>query len=83
MNSGSKKESQGIIVIDSQRCKGCGLCIWVCPKDHIRLSETEDVRGIRIACSNEKGCTGCTFCALVCPDLAIKVYRMSLKEIKG
>lgn len=75
-----KKRSKGKIVIDSQRCKGCGLCMWACPEGHIRLSDKEDIRGIRVAFFNDShGCTGCTFCAIVCPEVAIDVYKAGSK----
>jgi len=31
--------SQGIILIDEDRCKGCGLCVPVCPASILRLVE--------------------------------------------
>ena len=75
-----KKRAKGKIAIDSQRCKGCGLCIWACPKGHITLSDEEDIRGIRVAFFDEgHSCTGCTFCAIVCPEVAIDVYKASSK----
>jgi len=71
-------KSKGKIAINGERCKGCGLCIWACPKGHIMLTEQEDHRGIRIACFDEAhACTGCAFCAIICPDVAIEVYRDS------
>ena len=69
-------QCKGKIIIDSKRCKGCGLCIPVCPKNHIRMSEQADPRGIRTANIVEKhDCTGCRFCYMMCPDTAITVFR--------
>lgn len=68
--------SKGKIVIDETRCKGCGLCIWACPKQSIRLADEADLRGICPACKEEDSeCTGCGFCAIICPDVAIEVYK--------
>ena len=73
-------KSKGRIVIDGERCKGCGLCIWACPKGRIKLAAHENSRGIRIACFDDaQVCTGCAFCAIICPDVAIEVYRRSQK----
>jgi 2-oxoglutarate ferredoxin oxidoreductase subunit delta len=70
------KTSRGKIAIDPQRCKGCGLCIWACPKGQIALSDQVDHRGIRVATFDEKRqCTACSFCAIMCPDVAIRVYK--------
>ena len=67
---------EGKIAIKPDWCKGCGLCIWVCPKKSIRLAEEVDHRGIRIACfDNNTTCTGCGFCYMICPDVAIEVYK--------
>lgn len=73
--------STGNIAIDSKRCKGCGLCIPACPKNHIRMAEQADPRGIRTARVDEDNdCNGCKFCYMVCPDVAITVFR---KKAKG
>lgn len=67
---------KGKIVIDSSRCKGCGLCIAACPKKHIHLADEPDARGIRAAIQDaDHDCTGCGFCYVVCPDVAVTVYR--------
>ena len=69
-------QPKGKIVIDPDRCKGCGLCIDACPKKSIHLSEEEDLRGIRVACCDDSNeCNACKFCYEVCPDVAITVYK--------
>ena len=69
-------ESRGKIIINSNHCKGCGLCITACPKDCIGLSDQADLRGIRLSILNDNpDCTGCTLCAVICPDVAIDVYK--------
>ena len=83
-NSEGQKESplrKGYIVIDESLCKGCGLCIDVCPKDLITTARELNLKGYYPAqFSDGQGghpeqCTGCALCALVCPDIAIEVYR--------
>lgn len=66
------------IVIDVERCKGCGLCTQVCPKgDLVQMSEEFNSKGYRTSkfVDPEKKCIGCAFCANMCPDVAITVYR--------
>lgn len=73
-------KSEGKIIIDGDRCKGCGLCIDVCPKKNLQLSDEEDLRGIRVACCRDsEACNACKFCYEVCPDVAITVYKPKSK----
>jgi len=65
----------GKIIIDSERCKGCTLCVTVCPKNVISISEKANSKGYFPAQSTGPDCTGCTNCAVICPDCAIEVYR--------
>jgi len=63
----------GKIIIDTQRCKGCGLCVAVCPKNNIVISEQSNRMGYFPAEAKNTGCTGCAMCAIICPEAAIKV----------
>jgi 2-oxoglutarate ferredoxin oxidoreductase subunit delta len=65
----------GKIIIDIERCKGCTLCVTVCPNNVITISEKSNSKGYFPAESTGPDCTGCTNCAIVCPDCAIEVYR--------
>lgn len=57
-----------------QFCKGCGLCVPVCPKDILTLSDSVDRRGIHVVRVNrEVVCTGCRNCVTMCPDAALEV----------
>ncbi len=65
------------IVINEDRCKGCGLCTLVCPRDLVHTANRFNAKGYRPAeqIDPENKCTGCTNCAQMCPDIAITVYR--------
>ena len=67
----------GKIIIDSERCKGCTLCVTVCPHNVITLSEKANSKGYFPAEATGPNCTGCANCAVVCPDCAIEVFRDS------
>jgi 2-oxoglutarate ferredoxin oxidoreductase subunit delta len=72
----------GKIAIDTERCKGCGLCVAVCPKGSIVICEKSNKKGYFPARQANAECTGCALCALVCPDVAIEVHRDNTGRIK-
>jgi 2-oxoglutarate ferredoxin oxidoreductase subunit delta len=69
-------KNMGKVVVIEHRCKGCQLCIPVCPKGLLALSDRLNSAGYQVISFNgEKECSGCTLCAQVCPDVALEVYR--------
>jgi 2-oxoglutarate ferredoxin oxidoreductase subunit delta len=69
------------IVIDSERCKGCYLCIEACSRHLITVGEQINSGGYYPPCPVTDGqCTACALCAHMCPDAAIEVYREVKEE---
>lgn len=68
---------RGTVTIQPERCKGCELCVHVCPQDVLRLSNVYNSRGYRTILLDEtqNACTGCGVCAVVCPDVVFTVFR--------
>ncbi|MGE5558949.1 MAG: 4Fe-4S binding protein [Bacillota bacterium] len=66
------------VQINEGLCKGCELCVAVCPKKILRLSDRFNRQGYHPAeVTDEQACISCTFCALMCPDVAIAVCKES------
>lgn len=82
---------KGRIEIDRERCKGCALCINVCPKKQIEVSDRLNTKGYYPARFKQEDvrdeqlleCTGCALCAVTCPDVAIEVYRERKEKTKS
>lgn len=69
---------KGTVKVDESLCKGCGLCIPVCPKGLLGLaSDRFNARGVHPVelIDPLEACTGCQLCATMCPEAAITVYR--------
>jgi NAD-dependent dihydropyrimidine dehydrogenase PreA subunit len=70
------KRDRGLLQVDAEECKGCGLCAEACPPKVISLSERLNHYGYRTAMYAGAGCTGCGICFLACPEPgAITVLR--------
>ncbi|TRZ94874.1 4Fe-4S dicluster domain-containing protein [bacterium] len=64
------------IIINSDKCKGCFLCVSFCPKGLIKKSAKLNKRGLNFAEFDACGeCVGCMQCAVICPDCCIEVYK--------
>lgn len=76
----TKKKALGKIHIDGQRCKGCLLCIEVCPQKCLIVSETINQSGHHpVEFRIEEACTGCGLCYQICPEVCIEVYKAGAK----
>jgi 2-oxoglutarate ferredoxin oxidoreductase subunit delta len=75
-------KSVGTVVVDVETCKGCELCIPVCPPQVLEMSGEVNAIGFRYPLLVRDGCTGCELCAEVCPDFCFEVYR-AVGDAKG
>jgi 2-oxoglutarate ferredoxin oxidoreductase subunit delta len=74
--------ARGMVLINEDRCKGCGLCVTVCPVDILQLAEDRfNVKGHHpVEVTDPEKCTGCAMCATICPDVVFTVYRRKRKR---
>jgi NAD-dependent dihydropyrimidine dehydrogenase PreA subunit len=76
-----EKRDRGMLRVDADECKGCGLCVEACPPKAIRLSDRLNHSGYRTAIYAGKGCTGCGICFMACPEPgAITVMRQANRK---
>ena len=60
--------------IDTDRCKGCGLCVTICPKKVLEISEKVNTKGYFPAFqARPQDCIKCALCCSMCPDVAITI----------
>jgi 2-oxoglutarate ferredoxin oxidoreductase subunit delta len=64
------------VIFNDNVCKGCGLCVTVCPKGIIKISQTINLKGYHPAyVDDQEACISCAACGRICPDSVITVYR--------
>ena len=58
------------------RCKGCELCIGVCPKHVLEndMSLVNELGYHPIRLTDPDECTSCALCARICPDAVFTIY---------
>ncbi|MGI6696816.1 MAG: 4Fe-4S dicluster domain-containing protein [Christensenellales bacterium] len=66
------------VTFNLDRCKGCGLCVSVCPKSILWLDKAvTNVKGYHPAgISDRSQCIACGNCAKICPDSVITVEKL-------
>ncbi|MEI6555616.1 MAG: 4Fe-4S binding protein [Paludibacter sp.] len=68
---------KGAVVVNTERCKGCNLCVVACPSDVLILNKEANSKGYNFSMmANPDDCVGCAACAYVCPDACITVYKV-------
>ena len=73
----SGKMLRGTVLIDPERCKGCGYCIEFCPSGVLAISTKFNANGYHypVVIAADK-CTGCDLCGMYCPDFAVYGFRV-------
>lgn len=64
------------VIFNEDYCKGCGLCVSVCPTEIIFFADYLNGKGYRPATvTDQETCISCAACGRICPDGVITVYR--------
>ena len=65
------------VTFKTDLCKGCGLCVDVCPKNIVELDKEKiNAKGHHPAhVTDMDKCISCAFCATMCPDCIITVEK--------
>jgi NAD-dependent dihydropyrimidine dehydrogenase PreA subunit len=84
------QKDRGLLRVDQNECKGCGLCVEACPPKVILMGEQLNHYGYRTASYAGAGCTGCGICFMVCPEpgaitvmRAIKTGAVQAEAVRG
>ena len=76
-DSDKVKPSEGTVYIIKDRCKGCGLCVTVCPKNVLEISDKINTKGYFPAYqARPEDCIFCAICCTICPDVAITISEI-------
>lgn len=71
----TQKVNKYSVIVKSEACKGCGLCIEFCKSEKLAFSDKLNKMGYLYAeAAEDKKCSGCMICTSICPDLVIEVY---------
>ena len=65
---------QGQVYLIPERCKGCSICVELCPRQVLQVSSNTNAKGYHypeVAPGKEEECVHCDFCTMVCPEFAI------------
>jgi len=69
-----EKKKQVKIHINPKWCKGCYICVEICPQKVLGKAGEISEKGFQqVVVVYPEKCTGCLQCEMLCPDLAINV----------
>ena len=69
--------AKGKVTVDQNACKGCRICVHVCPKQVLEINQNKiNVKGYSPSEPvRPEDCIACGNCAIMCPDSCITVVR--------
>ena len=64
---------KGKVITTPERCKQCGLCVAVCPKQAISFAEDINSAGYHYTLIDHEKCIVCGMCYITCPDFVYEI----------
>ncbi|HOB42823.1 MAG: 4Fe-4S binding protein [Bacillota bacterium] len=64
------------VLVRQEWCKGCGICIAMCPKKVLEAAADG-----KVVVARPEDCIKCETCEIMCPDFAIRVVGGRSKEV--
>jgi heterodisulfide reductase subunit A len=65
---------------DKDACRGCGLCVALCPYGALDIEDTAQGRKAKLISAS---CKGCGICAATCYRHAISIHGFNDSQLKA
>ena len=68
------------VLANEDACRGCGLCVALCPYGALEIQKTEKGRKVHVI---DVACKGCGVCAATCYQHALSINSFTDQQIKA
>jgi heterodisulfide reductase subunit A len=68
------------VLADEDACRGCGLCVALCPYGALEIHRTEKGRKVHVI---DVACKGCGVCAATCYQHALSINSYTSEQIEA
>lgn len=68
------------VLADEEACKGCGLCVALCPYSALEIQNTEKGRKVHVI---DVACKGCGVCAATCYQHALSINSFTDQQLEA